>query len=101
MDHSNIFLVIAGTYTPLAALLLPEATARVMLIVVWSGALVGLLARVLWLGAPRWFYVPVYLALGWVAVWFLPEFWISGSAAIALLVIIGGSVTPAVPSPTG
>ncbi|UFU07451.1 PAQR family membrane homeostasis protein TrhA [Ruania halotolerans] len=90
IDHSNIFLVIAGTYTPLAALLLPESTARVLLIVVWSGALIGLLARIFWLGAPRWFYVPVYVALGWVALWFLPDFWAVGSPAIALLVIAGG-----------
>jgi hemolysin III len=75
LDHTNIFLIIAGTYTPLAVLLLPAATARVLLIVVWSGALAGLLARVFWLGAPRWFYTPIYVALGWVAVWFLDDFW--------------------------
>ena len=75
LDHTNIFLIIAGTYTPLAVLLLPADTARTLLIVVWSGALLGLLARVFWLGAPRWVYVPVYVALGWVAVWFFPEFY--------------------------
>ncbi|MCB2177345.1 MAG: hemolysin III family protein [Actinomycetales bacterium] len=75
MDHTNIFLIIAGTYTPLAVLLLPAATARVLLIVVWAGAIAGLLARVFWLGAPRWFYTPIYVALGWVAVWFLDDFW--------------------------
>lgn len=90
VDHSNIFLVIAGTYTPLAALLLPEETARLLLWIVWGGAVLGLLARVFWLGAPRWLYVPIYLALGWVAVGFLPAFWSSGGPAIALLVIIGG-----------
>lgn len=90
MDHSNIFLVIAGTYTPLAVLLLPGDTARVLLIVVWAGALAGLLARVFWMNAPRWFYVPVYIAQGWVAIWFLPQFWTDGSPAIASLVILGG-----------
>ncbi|MDO8106850.1 hemolysin III family protein [Isoptericola sp. b441] len=75
MDHTNIFLIIAGTYTPLAVLLLPAATARTLLVVVWAGALAGLLARVFWLGAPRWLYVPIYVALGWVAVWFLGDFW--------------------------
>lgn len=90
MDHSNIFLVIAGTYTPLAALLLPEETARLLLWLVWGGAVLGLLARVFWLGAPRWLYVPIYLALGWVAVGFLPAFWSSGGPTIALLVIVGG-----------
>lgn len=90
LDHTNIFLIIAGTYTPLAVLLLDTATARTLLLVVWAGALVGLLARVLWLGAPRWLYVPVYIALGWVAVWFLPDFWSSGGPAVVWLVAAGG-----------
>ncbi len=90
MDHTNIFLIIAGTYTPLAALLLDHPANRNLLIIVWAGALAGLLARVFWLGAPRWFYVPIYLALGWVAVWFLPDFARSGGPAILWLVIAGG-----------
>lgn len=90
MDHTNIFLIIAGTYTPLAALLLDHPASRNLLIIVWAGALAGLLARVFWLGAPRWFYVPIYLALGWVAVWFLPDFARSGGPAILWLVIAGG-----------
>lgn len=90
LDHTNIFLIIAGTYTPLAVMLLPAATARTLLIVVWSGALLGLLARVFWLGAPRWVYVPIYLALGWVAVGFFPQFWASGGPAIVWLIAVGG-----------
>ncbi|KGM10981.1 PAQR family membrane homeostasis protein TrhA [Cellulomonas bogoriensis] len=90
LDHTNIFLIIAGTYTPLAALLLPFPTSRTLLVVVWAGALAGLLARVFWLGAPRWFYVPIYIALGWVAVWFLPEFSRTGGAGVVWLVAVGG-----------
>ena len=92
LDHTNIFLVIAGTYTPLAVALLPADTARTLLVVVWSGAVVGMLARIFWLGAPRWVYVPVYIALGWVAVWFLPTFGRAenGGAAVVWLVSIGG-----------
>jgi hemolysin III len=90
MDHTNIFLIIAGTYTPLAVLLLPNGTARTLLVVVWTGALVGLLMRIFWLGAPRWLYVPIYVALGWVAVWFMPQFWHSGGPAIVWLVMAGG-----------
>lgn len=90
LDHSNIFLVIAGTYTPLATLLLPPSTARVLLTVVWAGAVAGILMRVLWLGAPRWLYVPIYVALGWVAVWFLPAFGRSGGLGVMWLVIAGG-----------
>jgi hemolysin III len=90
LDHTNIFLIIAGTYTPLSVLLLPADTARTLLIVVWSGALIGTLARIFWLGAPRWVYVPVYVALGWVAVSFFPEFYRSGGLAIVLLIAGGG-----------
>ncbi|MDM7855620.1 PAQR family membrane homeostasis protein TrhA [Cellulomonas alba] len=90
LDHTNIFLIIAGTYTPLAVILLPTHTAKLLLTIVWSGAIVGLLARVFWLGAPRWVYVPVYVALGWVALAFLPQFWHYGSPTIVWLVAAGG-----------
>ena len=90
LDHTNIFLIIAGTYTPLTVLLLPWPLQRTLLVVVWAGALAGLLARVFWLGAPRWFYVPIYIALGWVAVWFLPDFGAAGGAAVVWLVALGG-----------
>lgn len=90
LDHSNILLVIAGTYTPLAALLLPTTTATWLLVIVWAGALAGILARVFWLRAPRWFYVPLYLVLGWISVWFLPAFWSTGHHALVWLVAAGG-----------
>ena len=90
LDHTNIFLIIAGTYTPLAVLLLPPAQGTVLLAIVWSGALVGLLARVFWLNAPRWVYVPVYLALGWVAVAYMGQFWATGGPAVVWLIAAGG-----------
>lgn len=89
-DHSNIFLIIAGTYTPLAVMLLDKPTATLLLWIVWGGAIAGLAARIFWLGAPRWLYVPIYVALGWVAVWFLPQFWRTGGPAIVWLVAAGG-----------
>jgi hemolysin III len=90
LDHTNIFLIIAGTYTPLTVLLLDRPTNRNLLVIVWTGALAGLLMRVLWLGAPRWLYVPIYVALGWVAVWFLPDFAEAGGSAVLWLVVAGG-----------
>ncbi|MDD9205357.1 hemolysin III family protein, partial [Georgenia sp. 10Sc9-8] len=90
LDHASIFLLISGTYTPLAVILLPPSTATVLLVVVWVGALGGILARVFWMHAPRWFYVPIYLALGWVAVWFLPAFYRTGGSAVLWLVMVGG-----------
>jgi hemolysin III len=91
LDHTNIFLIIAGTYTPLAVLLLPRSQGTVLLALVWGGALVGLLARILWLHAPRWVYVPVYLALGWVAVAYMGQFWSSGGPAVVWLIAAGGA----------
>jgi hemolysin III len=92
LDHSNIFLIIAGTYTPLAVALLPESRGRALLWIVWVGAIIGVLFRVLWVGAPRWLYTPVYLALGWVAVFYLPDFIRQGGAAVLVLIAVGGGL---------
>ncbi|MDO5739832.1 MAG: hemolysin III family protein [Ornithinimicrobium sp.] len=89
-DHANIFLIIAGTHTPFAVLLLPAGQMRNLMWVVWSGALAGVLFRVLWVGAPRWLYTFVYIALGWVAVFYLVPFWRSGGPLIVLLIGAGG-----------
>lgn len=90
IDHSNIALLIAGSYTPFAVLLLPRKSATILLITVWSGAILAALFRLFWLGAPRWLYVPIYLALGWVAVIFLPGFWRTGGIAVFILIALGG-----------
>ncbi|MGW0917236.1 PAQR family membrane homeostasis protein TrhA [Streptomyces sp. NPDC002784] len=90
LDHANIFLIIAGTYTPLTVLLLTEGKQRVLLTVVWAGALAGIAFRILWIGAPRWLYTPCYIALGWVAVFNLPDFAHAGGIAVVVLIITGG-----------
>ncbi|GAB2691182.1 PAQR family membrane homeostasis protein TrhA [Thalassiella azotivora] len=90
LDHSNIFLIIAGTYTPFAVLLLPPGPGRVLLWVIWAAALAGIAFRVFWVGAPRWLYVPAYVAMGWVAVAFLPDFLRGGGPAVLTLVVVGG-----------
>ncbi len=92
LDHSNIFLIIAGSYTPFTILLLPPDQARVLLWIVWSGALAGVAFRVFWVGAPRWLYTPAYVALGWAAVFYLPDFLRTGGSAILTLVILGGAL---------
>lgn len=73
-DHSNIFLLIAGSYTPFSLIMLEGADRVTMLSIVWGGAVLGVLFRVLWADAPRWLYTPIYIALGWAAVPFIPEF---------------------------
>ncbi|MBI1378211.1 MAG: hemolysin III family protein [Frankiales bacterium] len=90
LDHSNIFLIIAGSYTPFAVALLPPDQARTLLLVVWGGALAGVAFRVLWVGAPRWLYTPLYIALGWVAVFYLPAFWEAAGPAVVVLLAAGG-----------
>lgn len=92
LDHSNIFLIIAGSYTPFTVLLLPRHQAEVLLAVVWCGALLGVAFRVFWVGAPRWLYTPAYIALGWAALFYLPDFLRTGGAAILTLVIVGGAL---------
>ena len=89
LDHSNIFLIIAGTYTPFA-LLLPGEQARTMLLIVWGGAVLGVLFRVFWAGAPRWLYVPAYVALGWVAVFYFGPLLEHAGGAVMAWIVVGG-----------
>lgn len=89
-DHANIFLIIAGTYTPFALLALPSDQAPLLLTLVWVAAFLGVAFRVLWVGAPRWLYVPLYLVMGWGAVFWLPQFAEHGGTAVVTLIIIGG-----------
>ncbi len=90
LDHSNIFLIIAGSYTPFALTLLPTDQARSLLLIVWFGAIGGVLFRVFWVGAPRWLYTPIYVALGWVAVFYFGPLLTFGGPAIVTLIAVGG-----------
>jgi hemolysin III len=88
LDHSMIFFLIAGTYTPFALLVLDGALATVILVVVWSGALAGILMKLVWIDAPKALVAILYLALGWVAVAAFPtlldELGITGTALVAV-----------------
>ena len=92
LDHSNIFLLIAGTYTPFAITLLSSRNAQILLGLVWGGALLGIAFRVLWIGAPRWLYLPVYVALGWAAVFWLGDFAAAAGPAAFTLIVVGGAL---------
>ncbi len=89
IDHANILLLIAGTYTPLATLALPPEKGTLLLVLVWSGALLGILFRVFWIHAPRWLYVALYLLLGWAAVMYIVDL-LHANVAMMVLVIVGG-----------
>jgi hemolysin III len=90
LDHSAIFVLIAGTYTPFALLVLDGPIATVILVVVWAGALGGILLKLVWIDAPKLLTAIVYVALGWVAVAAFPdlvdELGLTGTA----LVVAGG-----------
>ncbi len=89
-DHSNIFLLIAGSYTPFALLLLEGSTRVTLLVIVWTGAVLGVLFRIFWIDAPRWIYTPIYLALGWVAIFYARDFSSAGPTVITLIAVGGG-----------
>jgi len=89
IDHANILLLIAGTYTPISVLALPPQKGLLLLCLVWGGALLGILFRVFWIGAPRWLYVALYLLLGWAAVMYLPDL-VRANVAMMVLVVVGG-----------
>jgi hemolysin III len=90
LDHSMIFVFIAGTYTPFSVLLLSRTAATVILSVVWGGALLGVGMKLIYPHAPRWLSAPLYVALGWVAVPVLPELLHQGGPAALALLVAGG-----------
>ncbi|MEV4890731.1 hemolysin III family protein [Nonomuraea sp. NPDC050547] len=89
-DHANIYLIIAGTYTPFALLALSGVARIAVVSVIWGGALMGVLFRVFWMGAPRWLYTVLYLALGWAAIFVMPQLLEGAGLAAVVLVAVGG-----------
>ncbi|MGQ0843232.1 MAG: PAQR family membrane homeostasis protein TrhA [Sporichthyaceae bacterium] len=90
LDHANIFLIIAGSYTPFAMLDLENDHGSAMLWIVWTGAALGVTLRSIWIHAARWLSAPVYLALGWTAVFFLPDLIRNAGIAAFVLLVVGG-----------
>jgi hemolysin III len=91
LDHSMIFVFIAGTYTPFAVLALPPAAGRLVLSIVWGGALAGILLKVCWPTAPRWLGVPLYLLLGWVAIGYTVTILHNAGVTAMVLLFVGGA----------
>jgi hemolysin III len=94
-DHVSILLLIAGTYTPLVVLGLRGVTRPCVLAVVWGAAAAGILVRLIWRTtwrpAPRWLMTLLFLALGWVALFVLPQL-LRGAGALALALILAGGL---------
>jgi len=90
LDHSMIFLLIAGTVTPFALLVLHGAFANAILIAVWAGAAVGIVVEVIWVDAPKWVTALVYVAVGWIGALAFPAIAIDAGIGAAVLIAIGG-----------
>ena len=99
LDHSMIFVLIAGTYTPVALLALKGSLSSAILIVLWGGALVGVVFKLLWIDAPKWLLATIYVALGLVSAAVFGELpaaigWlgVAGLAIGGLLYVVGAIV---------
>jgi hemolysin III len=92
LDHSMIFVFIAGTYTPFALLDMPPSTGHQVLAIVWGGALAGIALTLFWPGAPRWLGVALYLLLGWVAISYAGTILQNAGVAAAVLLAVGGAL---------
>jgi hemolysin III len=90
LDHAMIFVLIAGTYTPFALLVLDGPFSTVVLLGVWGGAVGGIVLQLVWIDAPKWLSAVVYVALGWFAIVATPAFLDSMNPLALVLVGIGG-----------
>ncbi len=90
LDHTMIFFLIAGTYTPFALLVLDGPLADAVLALVWVGAVAGAVVEIVWIEHPKWVAALVYISLGWVAIVPFPALWAEMGAAGTLLVAVGG-----------
>jgi hemolysin III len=92
LDHSMIFVLIAGTYTPFAMLAMPTDAGTLVLCIVWGGALAGVLLKMCWPTAPRWVGVPLYLVLGWVSAFYVAVILHNAGVAAMVLLAVGGTL---------
>jgi len=92
VDHANIYLFIAGTYTPIAVQLLTGTSRTLLLVLIWGSAGAGVLFRLFWLGAPRWLYTALYVLMGWTALFWLVPFWLAGGPVVVILIVLGGLI---------
>jgi hemolysin III len=90
LDHTMIFVLIAGTYTPFAVLALNPPLSTILLIVVWGGAVLGAGLKLVWIDAPKWLIAATYIAVGWVAVAAMPQMIDHVGVLPTILVAIGG-----------
>jgi len=90
IDHAGVYLLIAGTYTPVSLLVLRGAWRPVVLTVVWAGAAAAIVLKFVWVAGPKWLAAAIGLALGWVAVVALPQLVAQLNPAAVILLVAGG-----------
>jgi hemolysin III len=90
VDHAGVYLLIAGSYTPVGLLILGGSWRLAVLAVVWGGAAFAILVKVCWVDAPKWLAASIAITLGWVGVLVMPQVWESVGLAGCLLLVAGG-----------
>lgn len=90
IDHMSIFILIAGTYTPICAAVLPEREGNIMLAVIWSIGLLGILFKAFFVYCPKWVSSVIYLTMGWAVVAVMPILLPLLSTGAFLLLLLGG-----------
>jgi hemolysin III len=92
LDHSMIFLLIAGTFTPFAVLVLDGPLADAVLIAVWAGAAAGVIIELIWVDAPKWVSAIVYVAVGSIGAFAIPAIVVEAGIGAGLLIAAGGAM---------
>jgi hemolysin III len=92
LDHANIFVFIAASYTPLALMLLSPSSRTALLWIIWPTALLGVFFNLVWIQSPRWLHTALYLLMGWAALGWIGEFWVNASLPVFLLITLGGLI---------
>jgi hemolysin III len=90
IDHAGVYLLIAGTYTPVSLLVLKGAWRPVVLTIVWVGATAAIVLKFVWVAAPKWLAAAIGIALGWVAIVALPQLISRLNPAAVILLVVGG-----------
>jgi hemolysin III len=90
VDHAGVYLLIAGTYTPVSLFALSGNWRPAVLTIVWAGAAAAIVLKFIWVGSPKWLATAIGIALGWVAVVALPQLVAHLNPAAVILLVVGG-----------
>ena len=92
IDHMMIFVLIAGSYTPVCAMVLPQPIGTILLAVIWGLAFAGMVLKLFWVTCPKWFSSIIYIAMGWACVFVMPQLYVSLPRQAFLLLVLGGII---------